>query len=138
MVATPIKKIKHSMLCVTGLYLKDITNTLFVILHLNVSHLSDCISCFICTLGELEASQRQHFSEKTFPNFYEEIYVLQIGYAHCSVHNFRNCLVSCMQQSMIGSRRLPPKYQRDCLWKFLVSGFFVYMICFIYVFGLIR
>ena len=46
MVATHIKKTKHSMLCVTGVYLRDITNTNFVILHLNVSHLSDCFSCF--------------------------------------------------------------------------------------------
>ena len=35
------------MLCVTGLYLGDITNTIFVILHLIVSCLSVCSSCFI-------------------------------------------------------------------------------------------
>ena len=42
-VATHIEKIKHSLLCVTGVYLRDITNTFFVILHLNVNHL--CIFC---------------------------------------------------------------------------------------------
>ena len=40
MVTTHIKKIKHSMLCVTGVYLRDLDNMIFVILHLNVSHLS--------------------------------------------------------------------------------------------------
>ena len=30
------KKIKCSMLCLTGVYLRDIPDTLFVILHLNV------------------------------------------------------------------------------------------------------
>ena len=58
MVATHIKKIKHSMLCVTGMHvrdmfmlcvtgmsIRDITNTIFVILHLNLSHLSICSSC---------------------------------------------------------------------------------------------
>ena len=45
MVATHIKKIKHSTLCVTGVYLRDLTNIIFVILHLNVSHLSVCSSC---------------------------------------------------------------------------------------------
>ena len=40
MVATHIKKFKHSMLCVTGVYLRDITNMIVVILHLRVSDLS--------------------------------------------------------------------------------------------------
>ena len=40
MVATLIKKIKHSMLCVTGVYLRDITDMIFVTVHLNVSHQS--------------------------------------------------------------------------------------------------
>ena len=44
MVATHVKKIKHSMLCVTGVYLREITNTNFVILHLNASGLSVCSS----------------------------------------------------------------------------------------------
>ena len=39
-VSTHIKKIRHSLLCVTGVHLWDITKTIFVILHLNVSHLS--------------------------------------------------------------------------------------------------
>ena len=49
MVATHIKMIKQSMLCVTGVYLRDITNTSFVILHLNVSQLSiyTLLICFI-------------------------------------------------------------------------------------------
>ena len=39
MVATVVKRIKHSKLCVTGVYLGDITNSnmIFVILHFNVS-----------------------------------------------------------------------------------------------------
>ena len=44
MVAMHIKKIKQRMLCVTGVYLKDDTNIILVILHLNVSHLSVCSS----------------------------------------------------------------------------------------------
>ena len=34
------------MLCVTGVYLRDITNTIFVILHFNVSQLSVCSHCY--------------------------------------------------------------------------------------------
>ena len=45
MVATHIKKINHSMLCVTGVYWRGITNTYSLILHLNVSHLSICSYC---------------------------------------------------------------------------------------------
>ena len=45
LVLTDIKKIWHSMLCVTGVYLRDITNMIFVILH--VSHLRICCSCFL-------------------------------------------------------------------------------------------
>ena len=44
MVATHIKKIKHNMLCLTGVYLRDNQHD-FVILHLNVSRLSVCFSC---------------------------------------------------------------------------------------------
>ena len=33
------------MLCVTSVYLGDIKNMIFVILHLNVSRLSICCSC---------------------------------------------------------------------------------------------
>ena len=52
MVAIHIKKIKHSMLCVTGVYLKDIANTSFVILHLNVNCVSVCTSkVFLFTGG---------------------------------------------------------------------------------------
>ena len=36
MVATHIIKIKHSVLCVTAVYVRDVTNMIFVILHLNV------------------------------------------------------------------------------------------------------
>ena len=46
MVAMRIKKIKQNMLCVTGVYLRDITSVLFVILHLNVGHPSICSSLF--------------------------------------------------------------------------------------------
>ena len=47
MVATHIEKIKHNILCVTGMYLGDITNTISVILHLNVSRLRICSSCYL-------------------------------------------------------------------------------------------
>ena len=40
MVAKYVKQTEHSMLCVTGVYLRDLDNMIFVILHLNVSHLS--------------------------------------------------------------------------------------------------
>ena len=46
MVATHIKKIKHGMLCIPGVYLRDMTNLLFQVLYLNVSHLSFRCSCF--------------------------------------------------------------------------------------------
>ena len=46
MVATHFKKNKHSMFCVTSVYLRNITNMIFIILHLNVSHLSVCSSLF--------------------------------------------------------------------------------------------
>ena len=45
MVAVHIKKIKHSMLCVAGMCLRDTANTIFVILHLYVSRLSICSPC---------------------------------------------------------------------------------------------
>ena len=45
MVATHVKKIQHSVLCVTGVYLRDIMNIIFVISHLDASHLSICSSC---------------------------------------------------------------------------------------------
>ena len=35
------------MLCVIDVYLRGITNTICVILHLNVSHLSVCYSCLL-------------------------------------------------------------------------------------------
>ena len=40
MVASCIKKIKHSLICKTGVYLRDITDMIFVTVHLNVSHQS--------------------------------------------------------------------------------------------------
>ena len=40
-----IKKFKYRMLCATGVYLRDVTNMIFVILHLIVSHLSVCSFC---------------------------------------------------------------------------------------------
>ena len=44
MVATHMKIVKHSKLCMTGVYLRDITNTCSPVFHLNVSHLSICFS----------------------------------------------------------------------------------------------
>ena len=40
-----MKEIKYSMLCVTSVYIRDITNVIFVILHLNVGLPSVCSSC---------------------------------------------------------------------------------------------
>ena len=45
MVTTHIIKIKHGVLSVTGVYLRDVTDIVFVILHLSVSCLSVCSSC---------------------------------------------------------------------------------------------
>ena len=36
------------MHCVTGVYLRDLTHSIFVILHFIVSPLSVCSSCFYC------------------------------------------------------------------------------------------
>ena len=44
MVTTLLLLLKNT-LCVTGVYLRDITKMIFVILHLNVSQLSICSSC---------------------------------------------------------------------------------------------
>ena len=46
MVATHLKMMKHSVLCVTGTYFRDVTNMIFAILHLNVSRQSICSSYF--------------------------------------------------------------------------------------------
>ena len=43
MVATYITKIERSVLCVTGVYVRSISNTIFPVLHLNVSHLNECL-----------------------------------------------------------------------------------------------
>ena len=48
MFAIHIEKIKRSMLCATGVYLRDITSTIFVILQLNVNRLSVCFSYLSC------------------------------------------------------------------------------------------
>ena len=45
MIATLIKKIRHSVLCLTGVYFRNITNTIFVIFHLNVNCLRVCSTC---------------------------------------------------------------------------------------------
>ena len=41
------KKAMHSVFYVTGMYLRDISNMIFVILHLSLSCLSVCCSCLI-------------------------------------------------------------------------------------------
>ena len=48
MVSKHTLKVKYSVLCSTGMYSRDITNTIFVILHSNVSHLSVCSACKLC------------------------------------------------------------------------------------------
>ena len=50
MVATHVKKIKHGMLCITGVYLRDITYTIFIVLHLSMSCLSICSFCFFSSI----------------------------------------------------------------------------------------
>ena len=59
MVATYAKKIKHSMPCVTGVYLRDITNMIFIILHLNMSCLSVCF-CSL-SLNGFKCQSESHF-----------------------------------------------------------------------------
>ena len=50
MVLTHIKKIMRSMLCVTGVYLGDITGPIDSILHVKVSRPRVCSSCFFLLL----------------------------------------------------------------------------------------
>ena len=57
MVSTHIEKIKHSMLSVTGMYLGNITNMIFVILHLNMSHLSVSCSCSSCHFHSIRCKE---------------------------------------------------------------------------------
>ena len=54
MVATHIKKIKHSVFCMRRVYFRDLTNTFSPVLHLNESHLSICSWC--CTRCETAQS----------------------------------------------------------------------------------
>ena len=57
MFATYVIKIEQSMLCMTGVYFKDITNIIFIILHLNVSHLRAFSFLFCChILGDVALS----------------------------------------------------------------------------------
>ena len=48
--ATHIKKIKHSMLCATGVYSRDITNMVFAIFAL--------VCFFVCLLFKVHVSQK--------------------------------------------------------------------------------
>ena len=41
------------MLCVTGVFIRDITNTIFVILHVNMSRMSVCCFCVFLEGGEV-------------------------------------------------------------------------------------
>ena len=49
-----------SMLCVTVVHLKDITNMFSPVLHLNVSHLSICSSCFMFTVETFGSYQPRY------------------------------------------------------------------------------
>ena len=69
MVATHINKIKHSMLHVTGVYLRDKTNMIFVILHLNLSCLSICCSASYLFFFAF-FFQRSHFMNGLFIVFF--------------------------------------------------------------------
>ena len=51
MVLTSIKKLRYSVLYVTGMYLRDITDMILSVLHLSVSHPSVCSSCFTLNLS---------------------------------------------------------------------------------------
>ena len=51
MVATHIIQIKHSVFYVTVVYLRDTSNTIFVLLHLNLSRLSVYSSWFCREIG---------------------------------------------------------------------------------------
>ena len=50
------------MLCVTYMYLRDITNTLFTIVNLNVSHLSVCSSCYVFFFNQHREKTRTDLS----------------------------------------------------------------------------
>ena len=61
MVATRIKMVKHSMLCV---YLRYITNTIFEILFVNVSRMSICFFFFPANRkGHVKQAEEQFDNE---------------------------------------------------------------------------
>ena len=62
------------MPCVTGVYSKHITNSMFVILHLNASHLSVCSSCFKLVLADVNFDLVQILNRR-----YEFLRVLTIS-----------------------------------------------------------
>ena len=53
MVLTYIRKTRHSMLFVTDMYLRDITNTMFSILYVNVSPQHLLLLIDLCFVGDL-------------------------------------------------------------------------------------
>ena len=56
------------MLCVTGVYLREIINTIFVILHLNLSRLECLLFLFINVLkNEVSVKCTLSFREKVYP-----------------------------------------------------------------------
>ena len=73
------------MHCVTGVYLRDITYMIFVILHLNTSHLSNCSSCsmkapfshFTCV--QVESKETTHAKRKADDQFLERLEQVQLA-----------------------------------------------------------
>ena len=70
MVATHLKKIKQNVPCVTGVYLRDITNMIFAILHLNVSFC--CCCCLFFNQKSLGSERENRVGQEVVnqPNFY--------------------------------------------------------------------
>ena len=84
-----IQKIKHSMLCVTGVYLRDITYIIFVILHLNSSCLNVCSSLIMlavddswlfvyCLFSQIPLTCTKFWSERMFTRNAVLIEIVQV------------------------------------------------------------
>ena len=85
MVFTCIRKDKHTMVCVTGVYLSDITDIIFSILHLNVSPLSICSSCCteVCGFELLKSEVLVSCKTSKVNRFYHK---------HTAVESLANCI----------------------------------------------
>ena len=105
MVASYIKKIKHSMLCVTDGYLRDITNTVCfpLVLHLNVSHLSCvCVFLFCCCCCLFfnflfVCFQNQNLNRLLKTECFVCVFVLDLGGSPASFAKFILCTIFARQ-----------------------------------------